>query len=79
MNIEKRNKIILFILGSLLGLSVFLMIYGFKPLSVTNDDFLRGGYIEQDVRQHYAGWLFYRNAPLSIPFAFHRTLTGHRA
>ena len=68
MNIEKRNKIILFILGSLLGLSVFLMIYGFKPLSVTNDDFLRGGYIEQDVRQHYAGWLFYRNAPLSIPF-----------
>ena len=28
---------------------------------------LRGGYIEQDVQQHYAGWLFYRQSPISLP------------
>ena len=63
---NKRN-IRLFWLGALLGFAAFLCIYGVSALDVTNDAFLRGGYIEQDVQQHYAGWLFYRQSPLSLP------------
>ena len=63
---NKRN-IRLFLLGALLGLAAFLCLYGVSALDVTNDTFLRGGYIEQDVQQHYAGWLFYRQSPLSLP------------
>src|SRR5699024_5140995 len=33
----------------------------------TNDAFCRGGYIEKDIQQHYAGWLFYRQSPLRFP------------
>lgn len=69
MKTESRTRLIHFLIGSLIGLLVFLLIYGVSPLNVTRDDFLRGGYIEQDVRQHYAGWLFYRQAPLRIPFS----------
>lgn len=59
-----------FLLGALLGLAAFLLLYGFGPLDVTNDAFLRGGYVEQDVQQHYAGWLFYRQSPLGLPLGF---------
>ena len=34
---------------------------------MTNDAFCRGGYIEKDIQQHYAGWLFYRQSGLSFP------------
>ena len=47
---NKRN-IRLFLLGALLGLAAFLCLYGVSALDVTNDTFLRGGYIEQDVQQ----------------------------
>ena len=64
----------LFFVGCLLGFAVFLCLYGITPLDVTNDAFLRGGYIEQDIQQHYAGWLFYRQSPLSVPFGFSGSL-----
>lgn len=68
MKTERNQKRILFLLGALIGLLVFFLIYGISPLDPTNDAFLRGGYVEQDVRQHYAGWLYYKKAPLTIPF-----------
>ena len=67
MTPNKQRTIRLFLLGALLGLAAFLCLYGVSSLDVTNDAFLRGGYIEQDVQQHYAGWLFYRQSPLSLP------------
>lgn len=67
MTPTKQRNARLFLLGALLGLAAFLCLYGFSALDVTNDAFLRGGYIEQDVQQHYAGWLFYRQSPLSLP------------
>ena len=67
MTPNKQRNIRLFLLGALLGLAAFLCLYGVSALDVTNDAFLRGGYIEQDVQQHYAGWLFYRQSPLSLP------------
>ena len=63
----RRRALRLFLPGALLGFAVFLSVYGLAPLDVTNDAFLRGGYIEQDIQQHYAGWLFYRQSPLSLP------------
>ncbi len=68
MKTERNEKRLLFLAGSLIGLLVFFLIYGASPLNPANDAFLRGGYVEQDIRQHYAGWLYYRNAPLTVPF-----------
>lgn len=59
-----------FCLGAILGAIAFLLIYGISPLNVTNDVWLRNGYIEADIQQHYAGWLFYRQSPLTLPFCF---------
>ena len=67
MTLTKQRNTRLFLLGTLLGLAAFLCVYGVSALDVTIDAFLRGGYIEQDVQQHYAGWLFYRQSPLSLP------------
>lgn len=61
------NKGQIFLLGGLIGALAFLLIYGFAPLNPTNDVWLRGGFVEQDIQQHYAGWLFYRQSPLTFP------------
>lgn len=53
--------------GGLLGICVFLAVYGCSALDVTNDFFCRGGYLEKDIQQHYAGWLFYRGSDLRFP------------
>ena len=67
--LKNRNprKSLLFALGAILGISVFLLIYGTAPLDVANDTFCRGGFIEKDIQQHYAGWLFYRHSALGWP------------
>lgn len=57
----------LFCLGGLLGILFFLLIFGCSTLNVANDAFCRGGYIEKDIQQHYAGWLFYRSSETSWP------------
>ena len=50
-----------------LGAAAFLLVFGPSPLDVTNDAFCRGGFIEKDIQQHYAGWLFYRQSALRFP------------
>ena len=66
------RKVRLFALGALIGIAVFLAVYGAAPLDVTNDSFCRGGFIEKDIQQHYAGWLFYRNSALGWPLGVTR-------
>ncbi len=63
----RSRKRRLFWLGGLLGAAAFLLIYGTVPLDCTRIDWITGGYIEQDVLQHYLGWAAYRKAPLSFP------------
>ena len=65
--LSSNRQLRLFALGALLGIAAFLLVYGFVPLDVTNDAFCRGGYVEKDIQQHYAGWLFYRQSSLSFP------------
>lgn len=55
--------------GAALGAVVFLLLYGLSPLNPLNDSWLRGGYVEKDVVQHYTGWLFYRASPAHFPLA----------
>lgn len=62
-----HRKAVLFLTGGLLGILVFLLVYGIAPLDVTNDAFCRGGYVEKDIQQHYAGWLFYRQSDIGFP------------
>ena len=57
-----------FLLGCVIGAAAFLLLFGFGPLDVTNDLWLRSGFVEKDAIQHYTGWLFYRESALSIPF-----------
>ncbi len=63
----QNRRLPLFALGALLGILAFLLIYGTATLDVTRDAFCRGGYLEKDIQQHYAGWLFYRQDALSFP------------
>ena len=63
-----RHTATRFALGAALGVLVFLAVYGISPLDVANDAFCRGGYIEKDIQQHYAGWLFYRENAIEFPF-----------
>ena len=67
LNHKSTRSTRLFWLGALLGAAVFLLVYGLSPLNVANDAFCRGGYIEKDIQQHYAGWLFYRSSALGWP------------
>lgn len=63
----KRRRQWLFLLGGLLGAAVFLLVFGAAPLDPGNDSFCRGGFIEKDIQQHYAGWLFYRQSAQGFP------------
>ena len=62
----------LFLGGALLGVLVFVLVFEVSTLDVTNDAFCRGGYIEKDIQQHYAGWLFYRQSSAGWPLCIAR-------
>ena len=64
---NRKRTVLLVLLGGLLGVCAFLLVYGLAPLDVTNDAFCRSGYIEKDLQQHYAGWLFYRQSADTFP------------
>lgn len=65
---EQRKKFIFeYIVPALLATAVFVMIYGFTPLDVTNDSWIMAGYDESDLTQHYAGWVLFRSADWSFP------------
>lgn len=59
-------------LGCVLGSIAFLLIYGINVLDVTYDAWLISG---GDLRQHYIGWLYYRDTPWQFPFGIIEGLT----
>lgn len=66
LNCKKTGKIDILIWGLLGGL-IFIAVYGFVPLNVTDDSWLLNGYVELDATQHYAGWLAYRKSDAALP------------
>lgn len=71
MNKEKipefLNKYFYIIAGIIIGIVIFLIVYGTKTLNVTYDDWILNGYIEDDIVQHYAGWVNFRNSDWTFP------------
>ena len=55
------------VLGGIIGIIAFLVIYGITPLDVTNDRWIMAGYNENDIIQHYAGWVAYRTSEWTFP------------
>ena len=66
-NYKKNNTCLTFIIGALVGLIIFIAIYGFDVIKFTNDSLIINGYIEKDIAQHYGGWMLYRNSPWRFP------------
>ena len=55
---RKRNSDgILYILSSMIGIVVFIALYGVDVLNPFYDDWLLG---KRHLTQHYLGWCFYR-------------------
>ena len=64
---ETRRRTALALGGALIGAALFLLLYGTASIRVTNDAWITSGMTDHDIMQHYAGWLFYRDAPLRFP------------
>ncbi len=67
--IVRSRRARLFAAGSAIGALVFLLLFG-PALNPVWDAFCRGGFVEKDIIQHYAGWLFLRQSPLQFPLCF---------
>lgn len=70
--LKKESIYLFFAIGALLGAVLFLLIYGFGVLDVTNDSWLVTG---KDLQQHYVGWKFFRNAEWMFPLGVHDGIT----
>ena len=64
---RKANRIFLFLCGALIGTVAFFAVFSFSALNPYNLEYVRGGYVERDIIQHYAGWRFYCSSPLTFP------------
>ncbi len=71
----KNHQTQIILLGALIGICSFLIIYGFTPLNVQNDSWIFPGYNELDIVQHYGGWLHFRESPWSFPLGFTENLS----
>ncbi|MCI8417877.1 MAG: hypothetical protein HFI33_10380 [Lachnospiraceae bacterium] len=76
---DLRKKVFGFSHGELLicgfiGAVAFLLIYGMEPLSVTFDKWILHGYVEEDIIQHYTGWMAFRDSPWSFPLGLAENL-----
>lgn len=60
--------------GIVVGTIIFLLIYGSSTLNVMYDDWIFYGYAENDIEQHYAGWVNYRNADWAFPLGMANNL-----
>lgn len=63
----KRPQLRTALLGGLIGLASFLILYGVAPLNVTQDGWILATYDEWDILQRYVGWTNFRHAPWSFP------------
>ena len=72
LNKEIDYKIMLLISG-IIGVVVFLFIYGAEVLDVTNERWLING--AGDLSAHHIGWLYYRDAPWQFPIGLQEGIT----
>ena len=53
--------------SGLLGILMFLAIFGLEPLRYTGIGWTQHGFGGHDITQHQIGWMFYRNSPWTFP------------
>lgn len=70
---KKSEYTTLFIMGCLLGILCFVLIYGIKVLDFTYDGWLMNEGL--DLKQHYVGWCHYRISPWHFPVGLIDTLS----
>lgn len=63
----KRDQKVVFVFGGMIGIVVFLYIYGFRILDPTYDGWLFHGLNQTDLIQHYIGWNYFRSSPWHFP------------
>lgn len=62
---DEQEKQVCCIVGAILGVIFFIIIYGFRVLNPTYDEWLLG---KGDLTQHYLGWCFFRKGNWAFPF-----------
>ena len=68
MQQEKMIKFLReYIIPAAIALLFFVIVYGVTPLDVTNDAWIMAGYDEDDLTQHYAGWVQFRSSDWAFP------------
>ncbi len=55
------------IISGLLGILMFLAIFGIEPLRYSGIGWTQHGFGGSDITQHQIGWMFYRNSPWTFP------------
>ncbi len=65
--LKKDDTKTIFLSGSIIGFLVFIFIFTFSSLNVTSDFFCSVGFLENDIAQHYSGWMLFRQSDWSFP------------
>ena len=71
MCIKRNCDGILYGLSAMIGMMVFIALYGVAVLNPTYDDWLLG---KGDLTQHYLGWCFYRSSDWTFPIGLTNNL-----
>jgi len=64
---KNSGKLLNILICGLLGAAVFLFLYGPDSLHVTFDWWILNGYVEEDIVQHYTGWMAFRDSAWHFP------------
>ena len=63
----KLRKYGYLVIAMLLGMAVFIGIYGLEPLRITGINWMIYGFYGKDITSHQSGWMFYRASPWTFP------------
>ncbi|MCR5735655.1 MAG: DUF6311 domain-containing protein [Lachnospiraceae bacterium] len=70
---RKKEYLILFLSGCIIGAACFLIVYGYRILNPLYDDWLFTG--DMDLRQHYIGFCHFRQSRWQFPIGLIETLS----
>lgn len=62
----KKDEKIIFLIGMIIGATLFILIFGWNVLDFTYTDWLLPQTVT-DLTQHYLGWVFYRDSSWHFP------------
>ncbi len=66
-NTQIKRILILIFASAFLSTILFYLLFGFNAVNPQNDEWIYHSAKDNDIMQHYAGWVFYRNADFQFP------------